>query len=61
MMKWKLDVGGSMILSGGVGGERLSFDRGSPPRLKRWMSHVGQRKVVVEVIQLLKSRLGQYA
>jgi len=61
MMKWRLGVDGSMILSGEVDGERLRFDRDFPLRLKRWMSPVGQRRVVVRVNLLLRARPGQYA
>jgi hypothetical protein len=59
-MKWKLGVDGLMILSGGAGGGRSTFDPDSPRRLKRWMSHVGQRRGVVTANLLLKIRLVQY-
>jgi len=60
MMKWMPGVGGSMILSGGVDGERLRFDPDFLRRLKRWMSRVGQRRVVVRVNLLLRARPGRY-
>jgi hypothetical protein len=59
-MKWKLGVDGSMILSGGVDGGRLRFDRHFLQRLKRWMSRVDQRRGVGKVNLLVKIRLVQY-
>jgi hypothetical protein len=59
-MKWKLGVDGSMILSGGVDGGRLRFDRHFLQRLKRWMSLVDQRRGVGKVNLLVKIRLVQY-
>jgi hypothetical protein len=48
-MKWKLGVGDSMILSGGVGGERSRSGPDFLQRLKRWMSRVDQRRGVGKV------------
>jgi hypothetical protein len=59
-MKWKLGVGGSMILSGGVDGGMWRFDRDFPRRLKRWMSRVDQRRGAGKVNLLWRIRLVQY-